>query len=52
MRFSVKNGQQLKHRITVLCIEGVKMKHNAVGWTSMSAELVVCRFSGRDYQPP
>ena len=23
MRFSVKNGQLLKHRITVLCIEGV-----------------------------
>ena len=28
MRFSVKYGQQLKHRITVLCIEGVKWWHS------------------------
>ena len=30
----------------------IKMKHNIVGWTSMTAALVRCRFSSHNYQPP
>ena len=30
----------------------IKMKHNVVGWTSMTAALVQCRFSSHNYQPP
>ena len=29
----------------------IKMKHNVVGLTSMTAALVPCRFSSHNYQP-